>query len=182
MLGTRVWKFGHSNCISSPAPLGHPPLPCRQRHITPHPRRRVGSGNQRCLHALCLVLRLPGQLPRRGDSSTCQNCQTIPLPGLYKNPRPQCPVPGTHLRQYLRGCGSARRRRLSSALYRQRPGKSLSRSGMESRGTRLTLELPPLNMPAPGWVGEAGYPSGSSGTSLGLSGVPVTKPAQALTK
>lgn len=33
----------------------------------------------------------------------CQSCQTISLPGFYKNPRPRCPMPNTLLRQYVRG-------------------------------------------------------------------------------
>ena len=45
-----------------------------------------------------------------------RGCQTISLPGFYKNPRPRCPVPNTLLRQYLGGPrGPSEHRGLSSA-------------------------------------------------------------------
>ncbi|XP_032206141.1 uncharacterized protein LOC116594763 [Mustela erminea] len=84
----------------------------------------------------------------------CQSCQTISLPGFYKNPRPRCPMPNTLLRQYVRGLWA---RPSTAASPRPYIGKSWG-----------------IPLPSPGLRSQGGRHS--PGGTLGISRVPDRPP------
>lgn len=127
-------------CLAPPAKLGSSEPPALSRTPAPlSPLPPEGPGRQ-LTGVTCPQPPWAGWAPAETPAH-CQSCQTMSLPGFYKNPRPHCPKPNTLLRQYLRGLGAHPQRRLSSAIYRQKPGNPSPITGLGSEGSGHSLGL-----------------------------------------
>lgn len=118
---------GPEGFLPARAPKGGSPEPAARAHR---------PGGQLTRHVpSALRDRLLAETPEH-----CQSCQTISLPGFYKNPRPRCPMPNTLLRQHLQGLWAPPS---TAAFPRPYIGKSwgipLPSAGLGSQGGRHSL-------------------------------------------